>query len=1036
MQGSKLNEYKEARAKDFYKLRKNEFETARQALLENTLPQIQIMKDQTSLSLDFLPRGKINKIDDFQDIIKAEHEITQIEAISSLMKGLAESYNAILAEIILKIAGEEIKIAPITQSFLPQIEYLKNCFADLHNQIIEGVKKYLDKISENIVKRYNRYHIIQFKLHIAISLQQKINHRLDSFLTDLERYNLPEDFSTNKADIEPIINIKKKLIIELASCINEFSSSILFGLFKNLWKSPSEDSFARCMLSYYGLKCSIEAIPQLFRMDDKVARQLQNDIQNIILNFKRLHEDYPEYILDICLGKSFDLEKVNIDELNSLYELLTVIMEQSTRVECQFDEQLLRIAASNNVNTLPFPKHIRTLEDLLIKAKFVKRVNNETLLKIAREYQNFARLIFCNEKCSEYLQKISINEIFGIYFRGSNPVDGSLKPNFEDLLTSKQNEIILEKLSTSDIILLTISSHKIAEVILNYNKLAEKLNSEQIEIICNYRSNALYAIPNLETRWNQYLSTSKNLTFQNKLTDLLQIKNEKNVSTQYELLHSTRDSTFFSLYAKQYEELDDFYKSIKVTICKLFTDEIEEIKIKLQAAQELEKADCSEKPLAQLTSLLQQVKIGYLLEAAKTYLDPDAQEVVSEITSLQEIADKISINIGRIVAERINIEIKNELQAADQLENTACSAQNLNDITNSLSQLRVKINYLWNAANTLDDSGRQIANNVIATLKAKADIIKRNIIGYLNSAIRSELDTIKELQQTDVSEESLKRIANYLPNLNDHIQILKRYISENEINENQVNITRLEESHRTMELELKVNCYPEYLKQIRDNIVNNAQQTIGTKDISAFKLPAIFKSLQSEKDTFPQSHIQTVNLKECVESIYQRTAKEWRQLKIELYVGILLTAISAALPFLLLWTVPWIKRKIQEQHKSFVYVELPASEWNMMKALRPIIRQSITTQNADQTPQLFNNQNEFKKHIIQENGKTKVFMNSEQKVRFDILRAAAKKYSPQSITPAEKNDIRFKLNNSKRRSEKETRDEYNATMNDITMNSK
>jgi hypothetical protein len=168
----------------------------------------------------------------------------------------------------------------------------------------------------------------------------------------LEKHDLPEDNSTNKPNIESFIIYKglpdpaaQQILnyLSLAEVMNleqlskghqqqlnkflpsyfysECQRNAAFGLFRYLWESPSEDSFTRYMLSYYELECSIEQIPWLYsissNMDGEVAAQQQKNIQNIILDIKKLHENYPEYTLDIFSSKSFDFKKVNIVELSA-----------------------------------------------------------------------------------------------------------------------------------------------------------------------------------------------------------------------------------------------------------------------------------------------------------------------------------------------------------------------------------------------------------------------------------------------------------------------------------------------------------------------------------------------------------------------------------------------------------------------------------------------------------------------------------------------------------------------------------------------
>jgi hypothetical protein len=189
-------------------------------------------------------------------------------------------------------------------------------------------------------------------------------------------------------------------------------------------------------------------------------------------------------------------------------------------------------------------------------------------------------------------------------------------------------------------------------------------------------------------------------------------------------------------------------------------------------------------------------------------------------------------------------------------------------------------------------------------------------------------------------------------------------------------IIELLQDPETKQLVLRVNSYSENIKQLRNSIIDETQ-TIETKNFSAFKLPALFKSLQDEKAHFPQSPIQAENLKNRA-TIYQQTAEEWQQFKFKHYARKVLAGVSALLLFpitllTLFWTIPWIKRK---QHQSFVYVELPQIDWDKMKTLRARLKTDNnirTTQNADQTSQLFNNQGEFKKHAIQKNQKVKIF---------------------------------------------------------------
>jgi hypothetical protein len=744
----------------------------------------------------------------------------------------------------------------------------------------------------------------------------------------LEKHDLPEDHSTNKPDIESFIIYKGlpdtavgQILIYLSPAevikleqvsrghqqqLNKFllgyfysecQRNAVFGLLPYLWKSPSADSFALYIESCFGTMLSLGGLsfPSVFAICLSAAPVIQvaSNLRKIIRNIEEFHKIYPESILDIFSTRSHDFKKVNIVKPNAFYKQLLAIMQQSILVEYQYHEGILRGAVSfdeRDEKLLAFQPR----NSLLTNVNFVKRVPSKTILEFAKLYGRFASLIFCDENFSEYLRKISIDQIFNIYLSGS--IFDTSETNLNTILSSIQKEtIICEKLSPSDIMSLSFSSPGNADIILNSSKLTEKLMPEQIEKINHYRKNpSRFNVASFEKHlkqlfeiitcnWNGYFRTSDNMTFEEKLTNLFKIKKDcrlvilpNDVKYYLDLLNSFRDSTFFPCYAQLFEilkKLIDLDKTIDDNILILFIDEITQTE-------------------------LQAIKLSKQADFSETYL-------------------------------------------------------------NKISQLQIKINQFREAASSLEhcEQLQQIVNNEITTLQEHINNIKikmkSNTVEYINDRIEIELQTIERLEQADFSKATLSVIASSVPTLDNQIQNLNKCISNINIQNNEVNINTLTEK----------------LKNLRA-------------------------------------------------AIYQQTAQKWQQFKIEHYARIALAVVSAVLPITLFWTIPWIKRK---QHQSFVYVELPENDWDTMKMLRRLKpdNETIARPNSNQTSQLFNNQGEFKKYIVTENGKAKIFMNSEQAVRFDILRAAAKKYSSRTITQKQKIEIQSKLGKSKQRSRNE-----------------
>jgi hypothetical protein len=666
--------------------------------------------------------------------------------------------------------------------------------------------------------------------------------------------------------------------------LDERQRNAAFGLLPYLWKSPSKESFDLYIVSCYSSNFSLRGVSVASNLTSLTVIQLASNLQKIIRNIEEFHKIYPESILDILSTMSHDSKRVNIVKPNAFYKQLLAIMQQSILVEHEFNKALLRIAVSINerLQYLPLPD---TKKHLLTNINFVKRVSSKTTLEFAKLYSRFASLIFCDENYSEYLRKISIDQIFNIYLSGS--IFDKSETNI--ILNSIQNEsIICEKLSSSDIMSLSFTSPENANIILKSSKLIEKLKPEQIEKINHYRKNP-YRInvtsfekhlkqlfESITRDWNGYSRTSDNMTFEEKLTNLFKIKKDcrlvilhNDVKYYLDLLNSLCNSTFFPSYAALFnilKESIELNKTIDDNILILFIDEITQTE--LQAIKLSKQADFSETSLNELSQL--QIKVNHLREAASLEPHERLQQIVNDkITTLQVMVDGIKINM------------------------------------------------------------------------------RSHIVNYLNDKIEIELQAIERLEQADFSKATLKVIVGSLPTLGSQIQNLNKYISTFNIQNNEVSIHTLNEK---------------------------------------------FKNLLA--------------------TIYQQTAKKLQQFKIEHYARIALAVISAVLPITLFWTIPWIKRK---RHESFVYVELPENDWNTMKMLRRLKPddETIVTPNTDQTSQFCNKQGELKKYIVTKNGKANLYMSPEQAVRFDILRDAAKKYSPTTITQNQKREIQSKLGKSK-----------------------
>jgi hypothetical protein len=862
-----------------------------------------------------------------QKLYSLEDITSIIEALELSVDGHAKDCFTAETEILQRMASQGITIVPSTKLLLSNIKFLREHLAYLWSQIFSDSQNYLNPISNDDVKR-DPYHQIPLYPHSAINLLQKINRQFSSFLTDL-----PKEFFTNKPDDKSYLldkvlpsvmadqilsylsptelnNVElvsrahqQQLIVSRKNYFHsECKSNAAFGLFQYLWKLPSNDTFANYMLAYYGLdRCEIGSYEwcRIISSNDNEDRgqQLDKDCRNAISSIKKLREKYPEYILAIFSDLGFNFKEVDILKLNSFYKHFLPILQKSIQIERRFDERILRYSAERS--GVEFEK----LLGLLRNAKFVKRIPNEVLneilLRIASKKIHFASMLFCDKDYSEYLRKISINQIFNIYLERSLNSSyaleyGNATMKFETILKSMQKEtIIWEKLSSSDIILLALSY---PEIILNYSKLTEKLTPEQIQRIQDNRIkwsdrrylffhnlNSIKERLNLPARLTQYSHNFEIRSFHSRLIDICDIvsiamtNNEiHDLLNYYNLLYNIRDSIFFSCYEEEYAALSDTLKAF-------------------------------------------------------------------------------------------------------------------NDFGN---------------------------------------IVQDEILKLFTDKLQIEFEAIEKLNPDNFSEAALWEMPNCLPSISDIIRKLKDYNSVKNITEGNADISKLEMLYQTIKHALHINGYDKDRKQLRDILVNNTQQVIQATDISPYKLPGIFKSLQEEKVKFPQSPIQDKDLISLRERIYQtanqQTTKERQQLKTKHYARIALAAICAVIFVTLFWTIPWIKRKQQEQHRSFVYVELPESEWGTMKALRRRLKpdnQTVTTQNNDQTSQLFNRQGEFKKHIVSENDKVKVFMNSEQAVRFDILRAAAKKYAG-TITDAQKIKIRSKLNESKQESGLHQREQF------------
>jgi hypothetical protein len=715
--------------------------------------------------------------------------------------------------------------------------------------------------------------------------------------------------------------------------LSERKRNAAFGLLPYLWESPYMDSLERYLMSYYGFPR--EVIRQLFCPNDVGYGIAQPDILNILKKIQKLDDMYPERLLDIFSDRRFNFKEINIAQQNATYNQLLVIMQQSIQAERRFDVKILYEASLDQI-LLSERNVILKLEDLLIQSKFVKRVPNEILLEYARS-EPIGSLIFCDEKYSEYLRKSTINQIFNSYLNRSIE-----NRNFDVLLTSMQKEtIIWEKLSSSDILLLALSSERNAEVILNYSKLTEKLTSEQIKkvknnnrLFCYYPSlirvrkiiinevsdfhNSRWSIPegivaslqDLKKNWDEYSKTSENMTFRERSTFLLKTVRAINevgliMPIYCNLLHSIRDSVFFQCIEKEYEalrnnlkELSDFDNILKEVILKLFTDEMQ---IEPQGVTEnLKKTTRSVITLNESTDFLSQLQI---------------------------LIDDLSPKILLINGFSLKLDF---------------------DYCLGFSNI---------ASNFSDLDKQRIVNEQITALKAMADNIRTNIkrchVKYINNKIKIELQAIERLEQAAFSKATLSIITDYLPALDEQIQRLNQYISDNNIHKDEVNISKLD--------------------------------------------------------------VKLTNLRA---TIYQHTAKDWQQLKIKHYARIALTVISAIVPVTLIWTIPWVKRKQQEQQHSFVYAELSREEWNTINTLRGLKLggDSRTSQDRNQLSQLFNKQGEFKKHVSSENDKVKVFMSSEQAVRFDLFRAATKKYYSRPITRKQKIEFQSEIYNSKQRS--------------------
>jgi hypothetical protein len=307
------------------------------------------------------------------------------------------------------------------------------------------------------------------------------------------------------------------------------------------------------------------------------------------------------------------------------------------------------------------------------------------------------------------------------------------------------------------------------------------------------------------------------------------------------------------------------------------------------------------------------------------------------------------------------------------------------------------------------------------------------LILFIDEITQTELQAIKLSKQVDFSETYLNKISQLQIKINqfreaasslEHCEQLQRIVN-NEITTLQVSVNNI-----------KINMKSNTVEYINDRIeielqaierLEQADFSKATLSVIASSVPTLDNQIQNLNKYISDINIQinevkintlTEKLKNLRAAIYQQTAQKWQQFKIEHYARIALAVVSAVLPITLFWTIPWIKRK---QHQSFVYVELPENDWDTMKMLRRLKpdNETIARPNSNQTSQLFNNQGEFKKYIVTENGKAKIFMNSEQAVRFDILRAAAKKYSSRTITQKQKIEIQSKLGKSKQRSRNE-----------------
>jgi hypothetical protein len=212
-----------------------------------------------------------------QKLYSLEDITSIIEALELSVDGHAKDCFTAETEILQRMASQGITIVPSTKLLLSNIKFLSGHFAYLWSQIFSDSQNYLNPIFNEDVKR-DPYHQIPLYPHSAINLLQKINRQFSSFLTDL-----PKEFFTNKPDDKSYLldkvlpsvmadqilsylsptelnNVelvsrahRQQLIVSRKNYfLSERKRNAAFGLFQDLWKLPSDVTFANYMSSYYG----------------------------------------------------------------------------------------------------------------------------------------------------------------------------------------------------------------------------------------------------------------------------------------------------------------------------------------------------------------------------------------------------------------------------------------------------------------------------------------------------------------------------------------------------------------------------------------------------------------------------------------------------------------------------------------------------------------------------------------------------------------------------------------------------------------